>query len=124
MIKQLSLNRRSSPKDTFRLQEMKNLYSSRAEKLKYVQKLAAKKLKPRQKSAERKRLKLLIQLPKYDTEYSKDDLHSQTPNHLIKINSNKAHKRKRIIFKSSIEKIYSHCVRLVSPKRKLFDSNF
>ena len=110
--------KRLEQKDTQKLEEMRLLYSSRAEKPIIMKKIPMNMIKIRQQSAEKKRVKLLIQLPQFQTECSEEELKSETPNIYRSSNYHRKFKRQRLLNKSDLEKIYQNFPKNFSPTRK------
>lgn len=101
-----------------KFEQAKFLYSSRAERVKLISKLSPSPIKSREKSVEKKMLKVLIQMPQYDSDSSNENLHSNTPNAYVFPETPKIAYRRRI-FKSDLEKIYTNRPRIVTPFRRL-----
>ncbi|OMJ71652.1 hypothetical protein SteCoe_30071 [Stentor coeruleus] len=110
-------SKRSHKKPT-KFEQAKLLYSSRAERIKLITKLSPSPIKSREKSVEKKMLKVLIQMPQYDSDFSNENLHSNTPNAYVFPETTKIVYKRRI-FKSDLEKVYSNRPRIVTPFRRL-----
>lgn len=108
-----------SPRKVSKFDQVKLLYSSRAERIKLTNKLSPPKMKSREKLPEKKLLKILIQLPKYNSDSSNDSSQIYTPSINIFCETSKNTHKKRRIFKSNIEKIYSNKPKFTAPFRRL-----
>lgn len=118
MLTLFNKERSDSKRDASKFDEIRLLYSSRAERLKILQKISVAQIKKSKKKIEKKRKirKILIQLPKFETDYSKanlnEDLLKKSPN------SRNSQRPKRIIFKSDLEKTYKNRPYLSTPHAK------
>lgn len=108
--------RRTSPRESIKLEEMKWIYSTRDDKIQLLKKLTSNRLKSCEKSIAKKKIKISIQIPRFETDYSDEELKSTSP---IRANATSASRPKRIIFKSSFEKIYGLRNRILIPYKKL-----
>ena len=102
-----NLNKESRISDMLKLKKIRLIYSSRAQREKFVKKASSPQVKKKtHSSVEKKKLKLSIQLPRYETDYSRENLNTDLV--FVSPNFSKFFKKKRIIFKSDLEKIYKN----------------
>jgi hypothetical protein len=103
----IGLSKRFSPSEFSKLETARLLYSSRADRSKLIRELATKRIKRKEKSCERRPVtKILVAIPMFETESSERELNLQSPN--FKQSLSRVKRRRRLIFKSDIEKVYNN----------------
>lgn len=93
----------SIQQESLKLEKIRFIYSSRAEKLKYPAKrhtAEVKKFSPKRT--------IYINLPGCRTEFSRENLCDQIINKSMLSTKYQMSKRKKIVFKSELEKVYSY----------------
>lgn len=108
--------RRTSPRDLMKLDEMKLIYSTRDEKIQLLKKFSRNRIRSCEKSIPRKKIKISIQIPRFETEYDDEEAKSVSPSRSSALNTIKP---KRVTFRSSLEKVYGCSPRLLTPYKKL-----
>jgi len=108
--------RRTSPRELVKLEEMKWIYSTREEKIQLLKKLTSNRIKSCERSIAKKKIKISIQIPRFETDYSDEEYKSPSP---IRANVTSESRPKRMIFKSNLEKIYGLRNRILTPYKKL-----
>ncbi|OMJ80058.1 hypothetical protein SteCoe_19787 [Stentor coeruleus] len=101
-----------------KFEQTKFLYSSRAERVKLITKISPSPIKSREKFVEKKMLKVLIQMPQYDSDSSNENLHLDSQNTYVFPETTKIVYKRRI-FKSDLQKNYRNRPRIVTPFRRL-----
>ena len=127
MITSLAYKERGEKKDAFNIDDMRLLYSSRAERLKIIKKLQIGKKGNKYKSLERdakqkvsNKIKILVQLPQFETDNSDSYGNFELPRIYKSPNSRSSCKQNhRIIFQSDFEKTYKNRPKLTTPSKKL-----
>lgn len=107
--------RRTAPRDLMKLDEMKLIYSTRDEKIQLLKKFSRNRIRSCEKSIARKKVKISIQIPRFETEIDEEEK-SVSPDRSSAFNTMKF---KRVTFKSNLEKVYGCSPRLLTPYKKL-----
>ena len=117
MFLRLSSKRRSSPRELVRLEEMKIIYSSRDEKIQLLRKFAANRIKTCEKTIPKKKIKISIQIPKLEN-YMDEENVATVESPLRNIGSATG-KRRRVVAKSNLDRVYGFARRTMTPYQKL-----